>query len=349
MERIRVFDMFCGGGGSSLGARLAGAEVVGGVDMWPVATKAFGLNFPRAKVFTGDLRLIEPSDVVKETGPIDLLLSSPECTHHTCARGSKPRSEESKETALQVIRYANVMKPRWVVLENVTHMKPWERYPELKAELEKLGYTLREQILDSAKFGVPQRRKRLFLIADLMGTPEVVTGSRRREVPAREILDPTGTWPMTPLRKEGRAKGTLERAERGIAALGEQEPFLLVYYGNDGAGGWQSLDVPLRTITTVDRFALVIPTENGHMMRMLQPVELRRAMGFPENYIFPEVTKRNRIRLLGNAVCSPVMAAIIKSLKKSAIEQEISLRQAGAHESCNDDLAPQALPSAILA
>ncbi|WP_102862701.1 DNA cytosine methyltransferase [Pseudomonas protegens] len=349
MERIRVFDMFCGGGGSSLGARLAGAEVVGGVDMWPVATEAFGLNFPRAKVFTGDLRLIEPADVVKETGPIDLLLSSPECTHHTCARGSKPRSEESKETALQVIRYAKVMKPRWVVLENVTHMKPWERYPELKAELEALGYSLREQILDSAKFGVPQRRKRLFLIADLLTSPPTVVGNGKREITVREILDPAGTWPMRPLRREGRAKETLARADRGIAALGEQEAFLLVYYGNDGAGGWQSLDVPLRTITTVDRFALVVPSDNGHMMRMLQPNELRRAMGFPENYIFPSVTKRNRIRLLGNAVCSPVMAAIVKSLKKSATKQKISLPQAGEHGLCNGDLVPQALPSAVLA
>lgn len=349
MERIKVFDMFCGGGGSSLGARLAGAEVVGGVDMWPIATKAFSLNFPRAKVFTGDLRLIEPSDVVKQTGSIDLLLSSPECTHHTCARGSKPRSEESKETALQVIRYAKVMKPRWVVLENVTHMKPWERYPELKAELEALGYYLHEQILDSAEFGVPQRRKRLFLIADMLTEPTAIVGSGEREIRAREILDPDGTWPMTPLRKPGRAQETLARADRGIAAFGENEAFLLVYYGNDGAGGYQSLDVPLRTITTVDRFALVVPTETGHMMRMLQPIELRRAMGFPENYVFPEVNKRNRIRLLGNAVCSPVMAAIVRGLTTNPIQEKTSLHQDAAHESCSDDSTPQELPSAVLA
>ncbi|NCE90870.1 DNA cytosine methyltransferase [Pseudomonas sp. L13] len=348
MERIKVFDMFCGGGGSSLGARLAGAEVVGGVDMWPIATEAFGLNFPRAKVFTGDLRLIEPSDVVKQTGSIDLLLSSPECTHHTCARGSKPRSEESKETALQVIRYAKVMKPRWVVLENVTQMKPWERYPELKAELQELGYHLHEQVLDSADFGVPQRRKRLFLIADMHKEPTGTVGNADREMTAREILDPDGTWPMTPLRKPGRAQKTLARADRGIAAFGENKAFLLVYYGNDGAGGYQSLDVPLRTITTVDRFALVVPTENGHMMRMLQAIELRRAMGFPENYVFPETNKRNRIRLLGNAVCSPVMAAIVRGLTTNPIQEKTSSHPDVARESCSDDSAPQELHAAIL-
>jgi len=322
MSRIKVFDMFCGGGGSSLGARLAGAEVIGGIDMWPTATEAFGLNFPRAKIFTGDLRKIDPEDISKEIGSIDLLLSSPECTHHTCARGSKPRSEESKETALQVVRYATHFKPRWVILENVPHMKPWPRYPELKSKLLDLGYKLSEQVLDSADFGVPQRRKRLFLIADLLNAPDKVFPSNEKIVPAREILDPEGTWPMKPLRQSGRAKATLERADRAIATLGEDQAFLIVYYGSDGSGGWQSLDVPLRTVTTVDRFGLVVPTHKGHMMRMLQASEIRRAMGFPENYIFPETTKRNRMRLLGNAVCSPVVTEIINSLTRQSVNKE---------------------------
>ncbi|WP_223201951.1 hypothetical protein, partial [Streptococcus pneumoniae] len=60
---------------------------------------------------------------------------------------------------------------------------------------------------------------------------------------------------MTPLFTRDRAKGTLERAERAIKELGPNEPFLLVYYGSDKAGGWQSLDRPLRTVTTLDRFA----------------------------------------------------------------------------------------------
>lgn len=317
--------------------------------MWPVATQAFGLNFPRAAVFTGDLRLLKPSEVIQKTGPIDLLLSSPECTHHTCARGNKPRSEESKETALQVVRYASEIKPRWIVLENVMHMKPWPRYPELKTELEFLGYKLREQVLDSADFGVPQRRKRLFLIADLKAEPLEVLGGATENISARDILDPEGTWPMSPLRKEGRAADTIARAERAIATLGESASFLIVYYGSDGAGGWQSLDAPLRTVTTVDRFALVVPTASGHYMRMLQPTELRKAMGFPENYIFPEVNKRNRVRLLGNAVCSPVMAAIIKSLDAKASKSKTASPQVSGHESHSDGSVPQESPVAVSA
>lgn len=314
MDQIRVFDMFCGAGGSSLGARQGGATIVGGVDIWRPAVESFRCNFPNAHVFQEDLRILTPEEVRSKIGPIDLLISSPECTHHTCARGSKPRSEESKDTAFQVIRYAEALKPRWITLENVVHMKPWGRYSELLEELKRLKYNVREQIIDASEFGVAQRRRRLFMIADLIEMPEEITPIDSDGTTVWDILDPENQYKMTPLRRAGRARETLARADRAIAELGPYKPFLIVYYGTDGGGGWQRMDVPLRTITTVDRFAYVIPTENGHMMRMLQPNELRKAMGFPNDYIFPDVTRRDKVKLMGNAVCSPVMEAIVRSL-----------------------------------
>ncbi|KWV73421.1 putative BsuMI modification methylase subunit YdiO [Pseudomonas fluorescens] len=314
MDQIRTFDMFCGAGGSSLGARDGGAKIVGGVDLWAPAVESFKLNFPESHVFKEDLRILTPEKVMEKTGPIDLLISSPECTHHTCARGSKPRSDESKDTAFQVIRYAEAMQPRWITLENVVHMKPWGRYNELMDELLRLKYNVREQVIDASGFGVAQRRRRLFMIADLLEMPSVVTPLRSYYKNVWDILDAPGTHKMSPLRKPNRAKETLARAERAISELGSDKSFLIVYYGSDGGGGWQRMDAPLRTITTVDRFAYVQPTSEGHMMRMLQPVELRRAMGFPETYKFPDVTRREKVKLMGNAVCSPVMEAIVASL-----------------------------------
>lgn len=314
--------MFCGAGGASLGAREAGATIVGGVDLWGPAVESFKLNFPDSHVFEKDLRVLTPEDVLAKTGPIDLLISSPECTHHTCARGSKPRSEESKDTAFQVIRYAEVMKPRWITLENVVHMKPWARYDELKSELDRLGYNVHEQIIDSSRFGVGQRRRRLFMIADLLEQPQLVRPLRASLETVWDILAPEGTYKMTPLFTKKRAKDTLARAERAMAALGPGEPFLIVYYGTDGAGGWQRMTEPLRTITTVDRFAYVKPSPEGYMMRMLQPDELRKAMGFPDGYLFPSVNRRDKVKLMGNAVCSPVMEAIVKSLFASGKSAE---------------------------
>jgi len=95
---------------------------------------------------------------------------------------------------------------------------------------------------------------------------------------------------------------------------GGPEPFLIVYYGSDGSGGWQPIDRPLRTLTTLDRFGLVTWNRNTPMLRMLQPPELQRAMGFNGHYVLPFGTRRDRIKLLGNGVCPPVMKAVVQSL-----------------------------------
>ena len=76
----------------------------------------------------------------------------------------------------------------------------------------------------------------------------------------------------------------------------------------------KSLDDPPRTVTTLDRFALVIPSPSGHRMRMLQPPELARAMGLPDNHRFEQGSRRDRIRLCGNGIGAPVMTHILASL-----------------------------------
>ena len=171
------------------------------------------------------------------------------------------------------------------------------------------------QTLDAADFGVPQTRRRLFVICDRLRPPPTV--ARPTGLPtadAASILDTTGTWAVRPLFTPRRAAATQERARRGIDALGEGVPFLIVYYGSDGAGGWQRLDRPLRTLTTLDRFGLVEWHTGEPTLRMLQVPELRRAMGFPKSFRLERGTRRDRIKLLGNAVCPPVMEAIVASL-----------------------------------
>lgn len=312
---VRGLDIFCGAGGSSAGASAAGVEIAAGIDMCPIATRTYQANFQSAKVITSRLEELDLARLRRQLGEIDILLASPECTNHTCAKGSAPRSETSRATALHVIDYARTFLPRWLVLENVVHMRPWSRYGELKAELESLGYNLGEQILDAADYGVAQARRRLFIVGDRRRAPILVRNKRPgRRRSARSILDAKETWHTTRLFDDRRAADTLTRARRGFRALGKGSSFLIVYYGTDGSGGWQSLDRPLRTITTVDRFALVEPGDHGYSMRMLQVPELKRAMGFDEEFKLPVGSRRNRIRLLGNGVCPPVMETVVRAL-----------------------------------
>ena len=111
-----------------------------------------------------------------------------------------------------------------------------------------------------------------------------------------------------------RAQATLDRAERAIVELEFEEPFLVVYYGSDGSGGWQSIDRPIRTLTTLDRFGLVTWREGIPFLRMLQVEELRAAMGFPPTYKFEHGTRRDHVKMLGNGVCPPVMEAVVRHL-----------------------------------
>lgn len=325
MQNWKAIDLFSGGGGSSYGARLAGVEIIGGVDAWDIASRTWASNFPKASAFhhtlSGDV--VRPE--IAALGPIDLLLASPECTNHTCARGARPRCEESRMTAWQVIHHARALQPRWIVIENVVQMRSWERFRDFEKALIDLHYNLWPRVLDASHFGVPQSRRRLFLICSREDKVFNLEIPERLERTARDILDPKGTWPTTPLYRDGRAQATIDRAERGFAALGKHQPFIVVYYGSDYAGGWQDLDRPLRTLTTLDRFALIEPSPNGPTMRMLQVPELRRAMGFGEDFQMNYGTRRDQIKLLGNGVCPPVMEHIVGTLTGKVGARQLDL------------------------
>jgi DNA (cytosine-5)-methyltransferase 1 len=209
-----------------------------------------------------------------------------------------------------------VFKPRWLVIENVVHMRTWSRYEEFLARLRSAGYNVRPQVLNAADFGVPQSRRRLFITADRECEPPQIALSKRKRRAAAMVLEKNGKYAFSDLRKDGRAEATLDRAQRAIDMLGNDAEFLMVYYGSDAAGGWQRLSAPLRTITTLDRFALVRPTATGHEMRMLQVDELKRAMGFPARFKLQHGTRRDKVKMLGNAVCPPVMEAVVRQLTK---------------------------------
>lgn len=319
-SQIKAFDLFCGAGGSSFGAYSAGVKIVGGVERWDLAADTYEDNFKGAVVYRNDIRKLHPEDIVKAHGQIDLLLASPECTNHTVAKGKgreTRKAEVSRQTAFEVVRFAAALKPRWIVVENVIQMKQWRRYQEWLTKMCALDYRHSEQILNAADFGVRQTRKRLFILFSKESEPAIVRPSVKSRRRIRPILNLNGKYAYSLLNTKKRAKPTLERADRAKAELGSKQAFLLVYYGSDGAGGWQRLTSPLRTITTVDRFALVKWENNRYRMRMLQVPELKQAMGFPDSFRFEKGTRRDRIAMLGNGVCPPVMRQIVETLVAS--------------------------------
>src|SRR5262245_45513133 len=124
-QEIRAVDMFSGAGGSSWGARLAGATLVAAFEMWDIAKSVYKENFPATECYGGRIEKHSARKLAKKLGHIDLIIASPECTNHGPAKGAKKRCEKSRATALQVTRFARAMRPRWIVIENVQGMKSW--------------------------------------------------------------------------------------------------------------------------------------------------------------------------------------------------------------------------------
>ena len=106
--RIRTLDLFHGAGGSSIGARMAGVKIVAAIDNWNVASLAYASNLPNTQVINEDIKRVSTKRLHEIIGDIDLILASPECTNHSCAKGAAIRCENSRMTAFQVIRFTKV-------------------------------------------------------------------------------------------------------------------------------------------------------------------------------------------------------------------------------------------------
>lgn len=326
-------DLFCGAGLGARGAVRGGGIPLLGLDAWELATRTYQANFPGAAVVTEKIENVNAKALGRLYKP-DVLLTSPECTSHSIARGARPGSELSRETAIGIVPWVEAMKPRWLIVENVNRMKQWDRHDELVRTIEELGYTVSDMLLNSAEFGAAQARKRMFLVCDRQGTTVtrealLALGDHGQRV-ARDIINWKADYPVTELYKAGRAQATLDRAERAITALGRGVAFIIVYYGSDYAGGWQALDVPLRTVTTIDRFGLVTWKGDTPFLRMLQPDELLKAMGGGSEHTLPHGNRREKVKLCGNGVCSDVMTAIFKWIADK--QGEAKPRKSGARK-----------------
>lgn len=283
-------DYFAGAGGWSIGAVAAGAEVVVAVNHNQIAVNSHAANHPQTRHFCANLRTFDHSQAT-----YDGLVASPSCVGHTRARGKERMGhDEARATAWCVTDAAENVRMRNLVVENVPEFRAWELYPEWLATLHKLGYQTQEHILDAADFGVPQHRVRYILTAKLGAKPVRIEPPMAPHSPASSFLEwDAGAW--QPVEKAGRAESTLEKIRNGRRQFG-RSPFLIAFFGNSKEG--RSIDRPIGTLTTHDRYGLV----RGDEMRMLSVKEAKAAMTFPADYVLAG-NRAEQMKQLGNAVC----------------------------------------------
>lgn len=304
---MRAVDLFAGAGGFSTGAAMAGARVLWAANHWPVAVEWHAANHPDTLHACQDLQQADFRDAPAH----DLLLASPACQGHSRARGTdKPHHDAQRATAWAVVTCAEVHRPPVVLVENVPEYAEWVLYPAWCAAMHALGYALSPMVVDAADHGVAQHRRRLFVVATRSRYPVALDLPKREPTPAARVIDfAAGRWSQ--VHRPGRSPATLARIAAGRRAHGER--FVAPYYGSGSGETGRSLERPLGTITTRDRWAVI----DGDRMRMLTADECRAAMGFPAGYRLPTQHKA-AVHLLGNAVCPPVAADLINALRRAA-------------------------------
>ena len=302
---MKAIDLFAGAGGFSTGATMAGVQVVWAANHWPVAVRVHANNHPDTIHLCQDLQQADWTQVPGH----DILMASPACQGHSRARGKeRAHHDAQRATAWAVVSASECHRPAVVIVENVPEYTRWVLFPAWCAAMNALGYTMSPMILDAADHGVAQHRRRLFIVGTRSKHPIELALPRREHVGSAQIIDfDAGRW--TKVDKPGRALATLSRIQSGRSAHGAR--FVTAYYGNESGG--RSLNRPIGTITTRDRWAVI----DGDRMRMLSVDECRKAMGFPSSYQLPSRAK-DAMHMLGNAVVPVVACDVINALRAAA-------------------------------
>ncbi len=300
-------DLFAGLGGFTEGARQAGVPVAFAANHWPAAVQWHAANHPDTHHACQDLQQADFRDAPAH----DLLLASPACQGHSRARGTeKPHHDALRSTAWAVVTCAEVHRPAAAIVENVPEFAQWALYPAWCAAMNALGYALAPMVLDAADHGVPQHRRRLFVVATRSKHPVELKLEPRAHVPASRVIDfAAGRWAA--VHKPGRSPNTLARIAAGRRRFGER--FLAPYYGSGSGETGRSLDRPIGTLTTRARWALI----DGDRMRMVLASEGRALMGFPNGYRLPS-GEAQAWHLLGNAVAPAQARDVIQALRRAA-------------------------------
>lgn len=334
-----AIDLFSGCGGLSVGLKHAGFKVVCAVEIDPKAQETYSLNHPAVRLVPSDIRKVRVLPLMRELGlkkgQLDLLAGCPPCqgfsrirTRNKCSADTDARND----LIFEFLRLIRGFRPKAVMLENVPALKDDSRFEIFWAEMQRMGYRGEPEIQDAAKFGVPQRRRRLIYLAvrGKYPMPKLAANSKVKTVrDAIGGVGPAGTsGDAIHDIPENRAPKTLAliRAvphDGGSRTDLPKQFRLACHEATDGfhdVYGRMSWGQPAPTITG--------GCHNPSKGRFLHPehdraITLREAallQGFPRSYRFNAKHGKEAIALMiGNALPPPFISAhataVIKSIR----------------------------------
>ena len=279
---MKIVDLFCGCGGLSLGFQKAGFDIVAAYDNWNPALNVYKANFDH---LAENLDLSNPQYSAYEISAHnpDMIIGGPPCQDFSSA-GKRNEDNGRGDLTVNFAEIISIIKPEWFVMENVSRITKTQKLIEAKQIFKQCGYGLSQHILDASYCGVPQKRKRFFLIGKMNEKDDFLKSYFEKEI---------ATKPMTVRDYLGDSLG------------------VEFYYRHPRSyvrRGIFSIDEPSPTIRGVNR-----PMPDGYQIHANDPVKTKDGIRplttiersyiqtFPKDFMFFG-NKTEMEQMIGNAV-----------------------------------------------
>ena len=346
---MRAIDLFCGAGGFSHGAHLAGIDVISAYDIDPILTSSFQHNFPGTSLNLVDLSQISGAEILTSAnGPIDCIFGGPPCQGFSSI-GKRDVRDPRRKLIRHFFRIVSEASPDFFVMENVLGLAQSDARNSLLEALKLVSdkyEILGPIVLDASNFGAATSRKRVFLIGQRTpgyitlsssmfknATPATVEDAISDLMTASYIYtsaDGFDTWELRPgslipeyarrLRSENLIFTSNQRTthspavEKRFSALKQGE---IDRIGRHPRLAWAGQCPTLRAGTGSDRgsFQSVRPVHPSEP-RVITVREAARLQGFPDCHRF-HPTLWHSFRMIGNSVSPFVAKAIFEALKSA--------------------------------
>lgn len=356
---LNVIDLFCGCGGLSEGFKLAGYNIVGGVDFNAPAIDTYNKNFVDAKGICCDLLEMDKSRIIEEFGElkdIDVIIGGPPCQGFSAANRYKVEGEDPRNKLFfEFVKFVDLAQPKAIVIENVRGIVTSnngyakDRIYEI---FESRGYSVNHRILNASEYGIPQRRQRNFFVMIKNGEKfdfDLLKKSKE-EITVEDAIGELYNFenndsnepvylvdnPSSEYRRYLRAKdNSVSNHEVRYPADKVQHRISFVPQG----GNWQDVPEELWPSDRKNRHSsaykrldvtqpsCTIDTGNNHSNyfhplynRIPTVREAARLQSFPDEFVF-RGNRSEQYRQVGNAV-PPLLAKVIADQLKEIIENE---------------------------
>jgi len=330
-SKLNMIDLFCGAGGLSTGFAQAGFNVLLGIDSECKFIETFKRNHPNSIGLCEDMKKISTKKIKQmvDNKKIHVVAGGPPCQSFSIT-GKRDPNDPRDSLFVEFVRVVKDVKPNFFVMENVLGIKSKKLkngklvMNVILKEFEKIGYKTKTKVLNSADYGVPQKRNRVILIGSKNDTkisfpPKThskesymkIDGTKvKKWIPVKEVLLDKNKVPKNYFHTQKMIEGFVNRKKRNKER---------------GYGfGWQILDPDKPSYTISARYwkdgADAIVRYSETEARMLTELECARIQSFPDDYKFIG-SKKEVYTQIGNAVPCSMAKEIALNLKKNILSK----------------------------